>query len=58
MFYIDTKGLHYIVEASGCDPKVLEDIDKIKGILINVARADKMGRVSQNGVLKTTINSI
>jgi hypothetical protein len=58
VFYIDTKSLHYIVEASGYDPKVLEDIDKIKGILINVARADKMGRVSQNGVLKTTINSI
>ena len=39
---MDTKGLHYIVEASGCDPKVLEDIDKIKEILINAARAGKM----------------
>lgn len=39
---MDTKGLHYIVEASGCDPQVLEDVGKLKDILMNAAKVGKM----------------
>lgn len=39
---MDTKGLHYIVEASGCDPQVLEDVNKLKEILINAAKIGRM----------------
>jgi S-adenosylmethionine decarboxylase len=39
---MDTKGLHYIVEASGCDPQILEDVNKLKEILMNAAKVGKM----------------
>jgi S-adenosylmethionine decarboxylase len=39
---MDTRGLHYIVEASGCDPQILEDVNKLKEILINAAKVGKM----------------
>jgi S-adenosylmethionine decarboxylase len=39
---MDTKGLHYIVEASGCAPQILEDVNKLKEILMNAAKVGKM----------------
>lgn len=30
-------GHHYIVEASGCDPKVISSVEKVQQILVNAA---------------------
>lgn len=35
-------GYHYLVEASGCDYKILGDLDKIKEIMFNAAKIGKM----------------
>ncbi len=35
-------GYHYIVEASGCDPEILKDSDRIKEIMFNAAKLGKM----------------
>ncbi len=35
-------GYHYLVEASGCDPEILKDLDKIKEIMFNAAKIGKM----------------
>ncbi|NPV87940.1 adenosylmethionine decarboxylase [Coprothermobacteraceae bacterium] len=35
---MNTIGRHYIVEASGCNPNVLNDINKVEEILIEAAR--------------------
>ncbi len=37
----DTRGDHYIVEASGCDPKVIGDIEKVQNILVKAAEKAK-----------------
>ncbi|HID31781.1 MAG TPA: adenosylmethionine decarboxylase [bacterium (Candidatus Stahlbacteria)] len=34
-------GHHYIVEASGCDPKVIGSVEKVQKILIKAAEAAK-----------------
>ncbi len=39
---VTPKGYHYIVEASKCDPKVLEDVNALKQILLEAARRGKM----------------
>jgi len=39
---VDTIGLHYIVEASGCNPKVLADADALKRILMEAAKVGEM----------------
>lgn len=35
-------GYHYLVEASGCDPEILADLDRIKEIMFNSAKLGKM----------------
>jgi len=30
-------GHHYIVEASGCDPKIIKSVDKVQQILVKAA---------------------
>lgn len=35
-------GYHYLVEASGCDPEILADLDRIKEIMFNAAKIGKM----------------
>lgn len=42
MSKVGTIGYHYIVEASGCDPKVLGDPAKLKEILLKAAKIGKM----------------
>jgi len=39
---IDTKGVHFIVEASFCDKKLLTNVKKIREILIKAAQKAKM----------------
>lgn len=39
---MDTVGYHYVVEASGCDPEILGNVDKLKEILIKAARNSNM----------------
>ncbi len=39
---MDTLGYHYVIEASGCDPKALSDIDFLKRVLIEAARVGEM----------------
>ncbi|RLF19030.1 MAG: adenosylmethionine decarboxylase [Thermoprotei archaeon] len=39
---MNPKGYHYIVEASGCDPKILEDPAILKKILLEAARIGRM----------------
>ena len=39
---MDTLGLHYVIEASGCDPKVLADADALKRILMEAAKIGEM----------------
>lgn len=39
---MDTIGYHYVVEASGCDPEVLKDPNKIREIFIGAAKAGDM----------------
>ncbi len=39
---VDTVGYHYVVEASGCDPKVLGDVDKLKDVLLRAAKSAGM----------------
>lgn len=35
---MDTTGYHYVAEASGCDPKVLEDPNELKRIMLEAAK--------------------
>ncbi|RLE87465.1 MAG: adenosylmethionine decarboxylase [Thermoprotei archaeon] len=42
MVKASTVGYHYIVEASGCDPEVLSDSDKLRDILTTAAKIGKM----------------
>ena len=37
-----TIGYHYVVEASGCDPEVLKDPNRIRQIFMNAAKAGNM----------------
>lgn len=53
----DTKGHHYIVEASGCDPQIIGSIDRVQDILIRGAEtagakiwAISFNRFPPNGV--------
>ncbi|MEM2622665.1 MAG: adenosylmethionine decarboxylase [Candidatus Nezhaarchaeales archaeon] len=39
---MDTVGYHYVVEASGCDPEVLGNVDKLREILLRAAKNAKM----------------
>ncbi len=39
---MNTIGYHYIIEASGCDPKVLTDANALKKILLEAAKAGEM----------------
>ncbi len=39
---MDTIGHHHIVEASGCDPEVLKDPDRIREIFLDAARVGNM----------------
>ena len=39
---IGTIGYHYIIEATGCDPKILADSDKLREILVTGAKKGKM----------------
>ena len=39
---MDTIGYHYVVEASGCDPEVLKDPNRIREIFMNAAKAGNM----------------
>ena len=39
---MDTIGYHYVVEASGCDPEVLKDPNRIRQIFMNAAKAGNM----------------
>jgi len=39
---VNTIGYHYIIEASGCDPKILGDSDKLREILTVAAKVGKM----------------
>ncbi len=38
----DTIGHHYVVEASGCDPEVLKDPERIREIFLEAAKAGDM----------------
>jgi len=40
---MDTIGYHYVVEASGCDPEVLKDPNKIREIFLEAAKSRKHG---------------
>jgi len=35
---VNTIGRHYIVEASGCNPEIINDIRKVEDVLVNAAR--------------------
>ncbi len=35
----DTKGHHYVVEASGCDPEIIGNIERVQQILVKGAEA-------------------
>jgi len=39
---MDTIGYHYVVEASGCDPEVLKDPNRIREIFMNAAKVGNM----------------
>lgn len=39
---MNTLGYHYVVEASGCDPKVLEDAKELKRIMLEAAKIGEM----------------
>ena len=39
---VNTLGYHYVIEASGCDPKVLSDADALKKILLDSAKVGEM----------------
>jgi len=39
---VNTLGYHYVIEASGCDPKVLEDVNTLKRILLEAAKAGEL----------------
>jgi len=39
---VNTIGFHYIIEASGCDPKILTDANALKKILLEAARVGGM----------------
>ncbi|RLE72919.1 MAG: adenosylmethionine decarboxylase [Thermoprotei archaeon] len=39
---MNTIGFHYIIEASGCDPKILTDANALKKILLEAARVGGM----------------
>ena len=39
---MDTIGYHYIVEATGCDPEILADPDRILEVLVGAARSGNM----------------
>jgi len=39
---MDTRGYHYVIEASDCDPQVLADADALKRILLEAASAGGM----------------
>jgi len=39
---MDTIGYHYVVEASGCDPKILSDANKIREIFLRAAEIGNM----------------
>ncbi len=39
---MDTIGYHYVVEASGCDPKILSDANKIREIFLKAAEVGDM----------------
>jgi len=39
---VDTRGYHYVIEASGCDPKVLADAEELKRILLEAAKVGEM----------------
>lgn len=34
---METKGVHYILELSGCDPDIINDLEKVKDILTKAA---------------------
>ncbi|ACS90853.1 S-adenosylmethionine decarboxylase proenzyme [Thermococcus sibiricus MM 739] len=42
MMLMDTIGYHYVVEASGCDPEVLKDPNRIREIFMNAAKTGNM----------------
>lgn len=39
---MDTIGFHYIVEATGCNPKIIGDPDKLRELLLSAAKAGGM----------------
>jgi len=39
---MDTIGYHYIIEASGCDPKIIADANTLKRILLESAKVGEM----------------
>lgn len=39
---METVGYHYIVEASGCDPQILSDVDKLKDVILRAAKSSGM----------------
>ncbi|MDN5321512.1 MAG: S-adenosylmethionine decarboxylase [Thermococcaceae archaeon] len=39
---MDTIGYHYVVEASGCDPEVLKDPNKIRETFLEAAKVGNM----------------
>lgn len=39
---MDTIGYHYVVEASGCDPEVLKDPNRIREIFLEAAKVGNM----------------
>jgi len=39
---MDTRGYHYVIEASGCDSEVLTDTHKLKQILLDAAKVGGM----------------
>lgn len=39
---MDTVGYHYVVEASGCDPEVLGNVDKLREVLLKAAKNASM----------------
>lgn len=39
---VETVGYHYVVEASGCDPEVLGDVNKLRELLLKAAKNSRM----------------
>ncbi|RLE73751.1 MAG: adenosylmethionine decarboxylase, partial [Thermoprotei archaeon] len=39
---MNTIGYHYVIEASGCDPKILADTEALKKILLEAAKIGEM----------------